>query len=168
MNPSQFGSLEEYVEAHREQTRKKQSEAKQGEKSRTAVLTEAQVIEIRKKYLPGLVGTKHLAKEYGVGNSTIAGIVTGKSWQHIPMGEYGSVEEYKAAKKAEAAACPASHPNAKLDKLRVQAIRQRFAEGAKKLHLANEYGVNIKTISDILAFKIWKDVRGADYERTDA
>lgn len=157
MNPSQYGSLEEYVEAHRAQTRKKQSEAKQGEKSRTAVLTEDQVMEIRRKYLPGLVGTKQLGKEYSVGYSTIAGIVAGKTWKHIPMGDYGSVKEYQLAKKAEAAARSTSHPNAKLDKEKVRDIRQRFAEGAKKFHLAKEYGVNPKTISDILINKIWKD-----------
>lgn len=157
LQPHQFGSLEEYLAAHKENARKKQSEAKQGEKSRTAVLTEAQVMEIRRKYLPGIVGTKQLAKEYGVGHTTIAGIVAGKTWQHIPMGDYASVAEYQAAKKAEAAARPTSHANAKLDKGKVRAIRQRFTEGAKKLHLAKEYGVHMKTISDILAFKIWKD-----------
>ncbi|GKU79305.1 hypothetical protein [Paenibacillus sp. L3-i20] len=157
MRPSQFESLEDYVAAHRSQTRKKQSEAKQGEKSRTAILNENQVMEIRNKYLPGLVGTKQLAREYGVSNTTIASIVTGKTWRHIPMGDYSSIEEYQAAKKDEAAARPTSHANAKLDKEKVRAIRQRFSEGAKKFHLAKEYGVNPKTIDDILLFKIWKE-----------
>jgi DNA invertase Pin-like site-specific DNA recombinase len=161
LQPNQFASLEEYVEAHKAYTRKKLSEAKQGVKSRTAVLTEAQVMEIRGKYLPGIVGTKQLAKEYGVGHSTISNIVTGKTWPHIPMGVYNSVEDYQAAKKAEAAAHPTSHANAKLDKEKVRAIRLRFAEGAKKLHLAKEYGVHVKTICDILDGKIWKAAEGA-------
>lgn len=152
-----FSSLEEYMAAKKEATRQKRSAAKQGVNSRTAVLNEAQVMEIRRKYLPGIVGSKQLAKEYGVSYGTIGDIVTGKTWLHIPMGDYGSVEEYRAAKKAEAAARPTSHANAKLDKEKVKAIRQQFAAGAKMFHLANEYGVHTKTISDILAFKIWKD-----------
>lgn len=158
MDYRQFTSLEEYAEAHRARMRKRQSEAKQGEKSRTAVLNEAQVLEIRRKYLPGIVGAKQLAKEYGVAHSTIAGIVTGRTWQHLPMGDFGSVKEYREGKKAEAAARTTTHANAKLDKEKVRELRQRFADGAKKFHLAKAYGVHPKTIDDILNFKIWKDV----------
>lgn len=157
LRPSQFESLEAYVAAHKAQTRRKLQEAKRGENSRTAVLTAAQVIEIRRKYIPGIVGTKQLGKEYGVGYSTISNIIQGVTWTHVPMGDHASLEEYRAAKKAEAAARPTSHANAKLDKAKVREIRRRYAEGAKKSHLAKEYGVDPKTIYDVLALKLWKD-----------
>lgn len=80
-----YGSLEEYAAAHRERTRKKQSEAKQGEKSRTAVLTESQVREIRARYVPGKrgCGSKAIAKDYPVHWRTIEAILTRQSWTHI-------------------------------------------------------------------------------------
>lgn len=155
--PSQFADLEAYLVAREAEVRRKRSAAKQGEKSRTAKLTEAQVIEIRQKYLPNLYGTKKLAKEYGVSHSAISGIVTGTTWTHVPMGDYGSPEEYAAAKKAEAAARPTTHTNAKLDKDKVREIRQRYSEGATKSALARDYGVHLKTVWDILQGKIWKD-----------
>ncbi|WP_138751110.1 hypothetical protein [Paenibacillus sinopodophylli] len=158
MQPNQYGSLEEYVAAHKARTRKKQSEAKQGEKSRTAVLTEGQVVEIRNKWIPGIYGARKLAKEYGVSERNISAIISGKSWTHIPFGAYTNLDEYVAEKQAEKGKLPITRYNAKLDKDKVKAIRQRFAEGAKKYHLAKEYGVHNKTICDVLDFKIWKDV----------
>lgn len=158
MDSRQFASLEDYVEAHRAQTRKKQSEAKQGEKSTTAVLTAKQVIEIRRKYIPGVYGSKKLGQEYGVFFTTIQSIVNGKTWTHVPMGDHNSLEDYVAAKKAEAAALQYGHSNAKLTNDKVREIRRRFMVGAKKQELAKEYGVHYKTISDILINKIWKDI----------
>lgn len=85
MSINQFASLEEYAAAHRERTRKKLSEAKQGEKSRTAKLTEAQVREIRARHVPGKRGTgsKALALEYGVHYRTIEQILRRETWTHI-------------------------------------------------------------------------------------
>ncbi len=46
-------------------------------------LTVDQVREIRRRYATGSIGTRLLAREYGVGRSTIQGIVSGKTWQHV-------------------------------------------------------------------------------------
>jgi hypothetical protein len=54
-----------------------------GEDSVNAILTEEKVIEIRKRYIKGIVGLKFLAKEYGVAWPTIADVVKRKSWRHI-------------------------------------------------------------------------------------
>lgn len=80
-----YASLEEYAAAHRAAYLKKLSEAKQGEKSRTAKLTEDQVREIRARYVPGKRGTgsKALAKEYGVHYRTIEQILRRETWKHI-------------------------------------------------------------------------------------
>lgn len=56
----------------------------QGSTHHHAKLTESQVIEIRRRYACGTVTQKALALEYCVVESVIAGIVTHKSWRHIP------------------------------------------------------------------------------------
>jgi hypothetical protein len=55
-----------------------------GEASVKAILGVAQVMEIRRRYCPGTVSYSMLAAEYGVDKTTIAHIVTHKSWKHVP------------------------------------------------------------------------------------
>jgi hypothetical protein len=50
-------------------------------------LTEEQVCEIRRRYVAGGVGTRRLATEYGVCQSNIRAIVTGKIWKHLLPGD---------------------------------------------------------------------------------
>jgi HNH endonuclease len=52
-----------------------------GEEHGTAKLTWTQVNEIRARYATGEVGYTALAREYGVHNSTIGGIITQKYWR---------------------------------------------------------------------------------------
>lgn len=67
-----------------------------GERSPAAKLSEAQVVEIRRRYklrppggpkrgCPKWPGQEQLAKEYGVSYLTIHAIVHGYSWKHVPM-----------------------------------------------------------------------------------
>jgi hypothetical protein len=53
-----------------------------GEKNGFAKLTNDQVLEIRRRTANGETGTT-LARELGVSNSAISGIVLRKSWRHI-------------------------------------------------------------------------------------
>lgn len=55
-----------------------------GAKSAKAKLTEADVIEIRRRYTKEYGATMALATEYGVHRSTIEAIVLRKTWRHIP------------------------------------------------------------------------------------
>lgn len=48
-----------------------------------AKLTEAQVAEIRRRYVPRKVGLQQLADEYGVGTSAIHRIVKGTHWRNV-------------------------------------------------------------------------------------
>ena len=48
-----------------------------------AKLTEKQVRQIRKEYIPQIVGCDQLAKKYGVGQHAIYKIVVGKSWRNL-------------------------------------------------------------------------------------
>jgi len=54
-----------------------------GEKHNSSKLTEKQVIEIRKKYIPIKYSTRKLAKEYNVHQMTIQHIINNKTWNHL-------------------------------------------------------------------------------------
>lgn len=57
-----------------------------GEKHPRALLTEEQVIEIKKKLKNGQKGVA-LAKEYNVSKETISTIKTGRNWSHVTLDE---------------------------------------------------------------------------------
>lgn len=54
-----------------------------GEKNGRTLLSEAQVLEIKQKYIPYKYSTKKLSKEYGVSESCITHILNNTSWQKI-------------------------------------------------------------------------------------
>jgi hypothetical protein len=57
-----------------------------GERNSHARLTEAQVLEIRRDYIPGKGGNKReLAAKYGVGMGLIVTVANGHSWKHLPL-----------------------------------------------------------------------------------
>lgn len=65
--------------------RQRSSESSTGEKNARAILTEKEVIEVRKTYIPGdkEYGVSALAKKYGVKYVTITKIIGGKTWKHL-------------------------------------------------------------------------------------
>lgn len=54
-----------------------------GSKHGNALLTEDQVLEIRRKYQPKKYTLKMLANEYGIAITNVSAIVNRKSWTHI-------------------------------------------------------------------------------------
>ncbi|MFA4972536.1 MAG: HNH endonuclease [bacterium] len=54
-----------------------------GERNGQAKLTEAQVREIRVRYVHGTPSQTAIAREYGVSRRAIRNILAGKSWRHI-------------------------------------------------------------------------------------
>jgi group I intron endonuclease len=54
-----------------------------GENHNLAKVTEAQVLEIRSKFIPREYSSRKLAKEYGIAKTTILDIVNRKIWVHI-------------------------------------------------------------------------------------
>jgi len=54
-----------------------------GTKHPRHILTEKDVIEIRKKYIPRKYSSYKLAKEYGVGRVTINDIIKRRTWLHV-------------------------------------------------------------------------------------
>lgn len=56
---------------------------KKGELNGFSLLTEKQVLEIRKKYKPRIITREVLAKEYNVTVSCIKDVLSRRSWKHI-------------------------------------------------------------------------------------
>lgn len=57
--------------------------ANKGESAKTSILTESQVLEIRRRAAEERITHKELAKEYGVSRPNISLIVNRKNWRHI-------------------------------------------------------------------------------------
>lgn len=59
---------------------------RKGQKNGRAKLTDGQVAEIRRRYVPGCLKNSGaaLAREFGVGTSTVWRVVHGKHWRHVP------------------------------------------------------------------------------------
>lgn len=54
-----------------------------GEESPKAKLTEEKVLEIRERYIKGIITSEYLAKEYDIAIPTVYDIVKRRSWKHI-------------------------------------------------------------------------------------
>jgi hypothetical protein len=54
-----------------------------GERQGNARLTDEKVREIRQRYQFGVIGAQKLAKEFGVGKSTIRRVINNTHWRHI-------------------------------------------------------------------------------------
>lgn len=54
-----------------------------GERANSAILTENQVREIRQRYIPSVVSSTMLGREFGVTHRTILLIVHRKQWAHV-------------------------------------------------------------------------------------
>jgi hypothetical protein len=54
-----------------------------GERSGTAKLTEAAVVEIRRRYAERSGSLRSLAREYGVNDTQVHDIVRGEKWAHV-------------------------------------------------------------------------------------
>lgn len=122
-----------------------------GEKNPLAKLTDAQVAEIRQRYLAESVMQKDLAREYGVVNSAISHIIRGK--------RFGGPDIRRSAKENALAISGERHHEGKLTADAVKLIRIRYAAGDMKLHnLATEYRVTKQMIWRIVHRKVWLHV----------
>jgi len=56
-----------------------------GERHHSAKLTEAQVLDLRRRYRAGGITIQQLATEHGVSMATIGHTLTGRVWKHLPL-----------------------------------------------------------------------------------
>lgn len=67
----------------RDMTSKGRNKAWKGESNSQHKLTEAEVLSIRRKYIPRIYGTIKLAREFRVSQQLIMQIIHRKAWKHI-------------------------------------------------------------------------------------
>jgi hypothetical protein len=114
-----------------------------GERAKRAVLTDAQVVEIRRQYANG-VRSAVLAAQYGVTAQYVGSLARGESRRHQPkidLSERGKT-------------------HGKLTLQNAREIRRARREGALLRELASKYGVSLNTIWQISSGRVHVDPRG--------
>lgn len=120
-----------------------------GSEKSSAKLKDDDIPVIRQMYADG-VKCSEIEQRFGVSQSIIHRIVTGKGWRHVP----GDVPGLRAPVSARGE----SHPRAKLTNDAVREIRRRREEGATCDVLASEFGVAKSSIFGIVNRKTWSHV----------
>ena len=107
-----------------------------GEKNPNNVLSEADVMNIRRSYYDG-ASAKRLAEEYHTTAGYVYAIVWGKTWKHLPT-------------------MPDKKSGGKLNPVKAQNIREMSKSGTTGRYLAKLFGVSTATISRILSNKTFE------------
>ena len=121
-----------------------------GEGHGRAKLTEEQVREIRRQYVPKYGEQTRLAKEYGVSQALIAKIVRGDIWTHLD----------DCPEQAPVVSAGQMH-KAQLSEVQVREIRERYSgRYGEQTTLAREYGVSVHAVRKALKGETWKVLKG--------
>lgn len=120
-----------------------------GEDNPNAIMTDEQVIQMRKDYVSGHP-LDAICARYEINRSTMHDYTSGRSWKHL-LGVDGSptLDELKAE------CARRRRNNARLTKEIADQIRKRLAAGETLSDLGAEYGVHKATIRDIKLNKTW-------------
>lgn len=124
----------------------------QGEDSGRAILTESDVVEIRRRILSG-EGQTALGEEYGVSGKTISAIRLGQSWRHIPdlLEEVISMPTTTGTRDNRGT----NNPRAKLSIADVRKIKGLLKEGLTLQRIGDKFDVPKQTIWKIKHGKHW-------------
>lgn len=106
-----------------------------GEKNPKAVLSEADVMNIRRMYYDG-ESANSLSEKFNTTQNYIYNIVWGKCWTHLPV-------------------MPEKKGGGKLNPEKADKIRTLSKEGFTGRHLANLFGVSAATVSRVLSGKVF-------------
>jgi len=107
-------------------------------------LTEADVAEIRERYVRENITQAALGEEYGVSQYCVSDIINFKSWDHVQS----EVDEQLRSDEG------SGHPTRKLAQGDGEEIRRRYEEeDITQAALGDEYGVDPSHISDIVNHK---------------
>lgn len=83
-NPSCVRPNHLFLGSHQDNMRDKKKKGRvKGSRHPGSILTEKQVLEIRKKYKVRTISLPQIAKNYGVSWYTIGKILSGKLWKHV-------------------------------------------------------------------------------------
>jgi hypothetical protein len=119
-----------------------------GETHPNAVLTEADIPEIRRMYRDGFMHAE-IAVEFGCDGETIRHVLTGRSWSHVPDPEGPIVMRPKGPERGGGA-------KARLDWSIAKAIRDGHKRGRSYRELAAESGCSKETVADIVKGRTWR------------
>lgn len=115
--------------------------AARGERVAVAKLTDSKVLELRERFAAGERNCCHLAEEYGVSDTCIKRIVSGRGWRHVggpitdvdlPVGIY------------------------KLTPDDVRKIRRLASEGLLPRVIAEQFGVCRQSVANIIGGLTWR------------
>lgn len=120
-----------------------------GERQWQSKLTEADVLECRRRYAAG-ERLRVLVSEYGVTVGGMSNAVSGKTWYWLPGAV--PVDRHRNGVKG------AGHHAAKLTAEIVLECRRRFAGGENSYALAREFGVAQPTMHKAIIGGTWKHV----------
>lgn len=118
----------------------------QGEHSYKAILTDADVVNIRRRILFG-ESQRSLAKEFGINESTIHAIRNGRSWKHV----LALLDEAKSMSRTTGTRDNhgLKNPRAKLTPEDLPSIRRMFDSGMTNTAIAKLYDVPKGTIGKV-------------------
>lgn len=110
-----------------------------GERNGVSVMTEALVIEARRRAANG-ERIDRIAESMGINRMTVGGAISGKRWKHIPggLGSYSTRRKFSIQDIAD--------------------IRAAYTAGRWQKHIAAEYGVNQTAIGAIVRRETYADV----------
>lgn len=108
-----------------------------GERSSTGKLTEAIVIEMRRRYVSEYITTYDLAEIYGVGSVSVSKAIRGDSWSHLKEGS----EECRAVMSKRQL-----NVSGRLTPQQVEAVRARRGGGEAYVSIAKDFECHRETI----------------------
>lgn len=127
-----------------------------GERAGAAKLNDATVLEIRNLYHDTEVTQKELATKFGIDQTVISEILTGKSWKHVggPLKESTRKGKRKAGKFSKGEAVS----GAKLNEKTVREIRKMRSSGMSFAAIGKSFSVHYSTVADICQGRTWTHV----------
>ncbi|MEQ8450890.1 MAG: HNH endonuclease signature motif containing protein [Alphaproteobacteria bacterium] len=137
--------------ADMDQRKRRVTNTPHGEANCNAILTDAQVIQMRCDYVSGHP-IEAICDRYRISRESINDFTSGRSWKHL-LGTEGSPTLIEL--KAEAGR--RRRNNARINANIAAEIRKRLSNGELGKNLAAEYGLHKATISDVKLRKIWTD-----------
>lgn len=123
-----------------------------GERVANALLTESQVVEIRRLYAAGGISQRELGESFGVSREAIGLITRGEHWRHVRIDGtlMTTLDPKRRGKVGE------QHAHAKLDEKSVRELRALYADGrGTYTELAKQFGVSPAAARFAIVGKTW-------------
>ena len=127
----------------------------EGEKSKTSKLTDNIVIDIYNKYVNENYNTKDLEIMYSISDSTINGIIAGKSWKHLNLKPLS----FSHIRKRRISIIDRNSNKYKLNEKQVVEIRKMSSGGMSNVDISKIFNVGDTAISNVVLRKTWKHVK---------